>query len=86
MTATHFHSSARCNTISNIQGRFISECYSELLGITWFPFAELNVIVNEIWFICIKHSKFGDIIAIAEALWVLFLEDPYKIMWFIFSS
>ena len=64
--------------ISNIQGRLISECYTELLGITWFPFAELNVIVNEIWFICIKHSKLGDVIAIAKALWVLFPEDSYK--------
>ena len=64
--------------ISNIKGRLISECYSELLGITRFPFAELNVVVNKIRFICIKHSKLGDVITIAKALWVLFSEDSYK--------
>ena len=41
-------------------------------------FAKLNVIVNEIRFICIKHPKLGDVIAIAKALWVLFPEDSYK--------
>jgi len=78
MTATHFHSSTWGNTICSIQGSPITEGYVNLLGITRFPFAKLDVIVDKIRFICAKHPKLSDVSTVTKMLWVLLFEDSYR--------